>query len=312
MSGSRGDGLPCSYSSSSLPEAPRRPAPRPTRRGRPTTPTCRRSSRRTRSRSCRAPTGREFRYTHLVYNAGPGPLEIQPQYNRRLGQLPGHPAALHPQRRRTMVARVQRARAGRLRLPRRARPLPLPAGRLRPLRGRAPTAARRAGRRSRPRTASASTTPTSTTPPSCTPGPSSAPRAAAPTRRTLRGLSVGGADEYDYRDPGQAIPFDGVPDGTYWFRAMSRPQQRLRRGQRGQQRDRRQGDDRRQHGDRRAGPASRHDAARRSRGARRPTARASRGNVTLSASTPAAGGGGVQFLVDGNVVGLGRPRARTR
>ena len=40
---------------------------------------------------------------------------------------------------------------------------------------------------------------------------------------TLRGLTVGGADEYDYRDPGQAIPFDGVPDGTYWFRAMSDP-----------------------------------------------------------------------------------------
>ena len=25
--------------------------------------------------------GREFRYTHLVYNAGPGPLEVQPQYS---------------------------------------------------------------------------------------------------------------------------------------------------------------------------------------------------------------------------------------
>src|SRR5262249_30904943 len=40
---------------------------------------------------------------------------------------------------------------------------------------------------------------------------------------TLRGLTVGGADEYDYRDPGQAIPFQGVPDGTYWFRAMTDP-----------------------------------------------------------------------------------------
>ena len=39
----------------------------------------------------------------------------------------------------------------------------------------------------------------------------------------LRGISVGGADEYDYRDPGQAIPIDGVPDGTYWFKAMSDP-----------------------------------------------------------------------------------------
>ena len=40
---------------------------------------------------------------------------------------------------------------------------------------------------------------------------------------TLRGLSVGAADEYDYRDPGQSVPIDGVPDGTYWFRAVSDP-----------------------------------------------------------------------------------------
>src|SRR5262249_48529075 len=40
---------------------------------------------------------------------------------------------------------------------------------------------------------------------------------------TLRGISVGGADEYDYRDPGQSIPFNGVPDGTYWFRAVTDP-----------------------------------------------------------------------------------------
>ena len=36
------------------------------------------------------------------------------------------------------------------------------------------------------------------------------------------------------------------------------------------------------------------------------------GNVTLSASTTAAGGGGVQFLVDGNVVGSATLRAPTR
>jgi hypothetical protein len=31
------------------------------------------------------PSGREFRYTHLVYNNGPGPLEIQPQYSQASG-----------------------------------------------------------------------------------------------------------------------------------------------------------------------------------------------------------------------------------
>jgi hypothetical protein len=33
--------------------------------------------------------GREFRYTHLVYNAGPGPLEIQPQYSETSGNYLG-------------------------------------------------------------------------------------------------------------------------------------------------------------------------------------------------------------------------------
>ena len=40
---------------------------------------------------------------------------------------------------------------------------------------------------------------------------------------TLRGISVGGYDEYDYRDPGQSVPIAGVPNGTYWFRAISDP-----------------------------------------------------------------------------------------
>jgi Bacterial Ig domain/Lysyl oxidase len=40
---------------------------------------------------------------------------------------------------------------------------------------------------------------------------------------SLRGLTVGYVDEYDYRDPGQSIPIDGLPDGTYWFRAFVDP-----------------------------------------------------------------------------------------
>ena len=52
---------------------------------------------------------------------------------------------------------------------------------------------------------------------------SSALKGSCADPTTLRGLTVGGADEYDYRDPGQAIPFDGVPDGTYWFRAITDP-----------------------------------------------------------------------------------------
>lgn len=40
---------------------------------------------------------------------------------------------------------------------------------------------------------------------------------------SLRGITVGYVDEYDYRDPGQSIPIDGLPDGTYWFRAFVDP-----------------------------------------------------------------------------------------
>jgi hypothetical protein len=41
---------------------------------------------------------------------------------------------------------------------------------------------------------------------------------------SLRGLSIGAVDEYDQSDPGQSIPIDGVADGTYWFRAIADPQ----------------------------------------------------------------------------------------
>jgi hypothetical protein len=40
---------------------------------------------------------------------------------------------------------------------------------------------------------------------------------------SLRGLSIGAVDEYDRSDPGQSIPIDGVPDGTYWFRSIVDP-----------------------------------------------------------------------------------------
>src|SRR3954469_5672907 len=33
--------------------------------------------------------GKEFRYTHLVYNQGPGPLDIMPEYNQASGSYQG-------------------------------------------------------------------------------------------------------------------------------------------------------------------------------------------------------------------------------
>src|SRR5262249_35352936 len=41
--------------------------------------------------------------------------------------------------------------------------------------------------------------------------------------RATLGISVGYGDEYDRNDAGQSIPIDGLPDGTYWFRAVSDP-----------------------------------------------------------------------------------------
>jgi hypothetical protein len=40
---------------------------------------------------------------------------------------------------------------------------------------------------------------------------------------SLRGLNIGAVDEYDQTDEGQSISLAGVPDGTYWLRAIVDP-----------------------------------------------------------------------------------------
>lgn len=40
---------------------------------------------------------------------------------------------------------------------------------------------------------------------------------------SLRGLDIGAVDEYDQTDAGQSISLTGVPDGTYWLRAVVDP-----------------------------------------------------------------------------------------
>lgn len=40
---------------------------------------------------------------------------------------------------------------------------------------------------------------------------------------SLRGLDIGAVDEYDQTDPGQSIFLNGVPDGTYWLKAVVDP-----------------------------------------------------------------------------------------
>jgi hypothetical protein len=167
-------------------------------------------------------SGKEFRYTHLVYDSGPGPLEIQPSYDEVTGGYRGvqeiftHDASGHwsqVSQRRVPDSFVFHAEHGHFHFPLATFGLYQVAAdgglgapvALSPKVGfciddsyiydsSVEHAGVFVGTRSQ-----------------CT----------DPTG--LRGLSVGGADEYDYRDPGQAIPFDGVADGTYWFRAVTDP-----------------------------------------------------------------------------------------
>jgi hypothetical protein len=165
---------------------------------------------------------REFRYTHLVYNGGPGPLQIQPFYRESAGVYLGHQQLLThdedgkftvAQERRVADAFIFHAEHGHFHFPLASFGLyeVAPDGGIGAPASLSPkngfcisdsyiydTEIEHAGA-----------------------GQGSWGTCTDPT--TLRGISVGGADEYDYRDPGQAVPIPGLPDGTYWFRAMTDP-----------------------------------------------------------------------------------------
>ena len=47
--------------------------------------------------------------------------------------------------------------------------------------------------------------------------------AACSDPTSIRGISVGWGDRYDLLDDGQAIDITNLPDGVYWFRALSDP-----------------------------------------------------------------------------------------
>jgi hypothetical protein len=168
-------------------------------------------------------TGREFRYTHLVYNAGPGPLEIKPEYSDASGNYQGqqqlytHDAAgvwsLVSQRR-VPDAFIYHAAHGHFHFPLASFGLYAVAADGGP--GAAVTMSPKNGFCIADSFIYDSTVPHAG-------AYVGDPMASCTDPLLMRGMSVGAADEYDYRDPGQAIPFDGVPDGTYWFRAMSDP-----------------------------------------------------------------------------------------
>ncbi|HET9647269.1 MAG TPA: Ig-like domain-containing protein [Microlunatus sp.] len=165
---------------------------------------------------------REFRYTHLIYDAGPGPLEIQPSYDQAIGGYRGrqllftHDSAGTWSPTRTVRVPdvfVYHAEHGHFHFPLASFGLYAVA----------PDGGSGAPVALSPKVGFCiddSYIYNSTIEHG---GTFIGSRSSCADPSGLRGISVGGADEYDYRDPGQAIPIGGVPDGTYWFKAMSDP-----------------------------------------------------------------------------------------
>ena len=245
--------------------------------------------------------GREFRYTHLIFNAGPGPLEVQPQYNGASGNYQGiqtlytHNAANQW----SLVSSVRVPDAFVFHAAHGHFHFPLAAFGLYTVAADGGIGAPVAVSPKNGFCLDDSYIYDSTV---VHAGAFVGTKGSCADPTTLRGLTVGAADEYDYRDPGQAIPFDGVADGTYWFRAVSDPNN-----------DFAEASEANNETDVKVTIAGNTVTAGQvlhpdttppaiSWGAPADGTRVL-GNVTLSASSTAAGGGGVQFLVDGNVVG---------
>jgi Big-like domain-containing protein/lysyl oxidase len=167
-------------------------------------------------------SGREFRYTHLVYNNGPGPLEIQPQYSQASGTYQGMQQLFthNASGAWSLVSQVRVPDAFDFHAPHGHFHFPLAAFGLYQV---APGGGIGAPVSLSPKNGFCITDSYIYNTSVEHSGAFVGQRGSCADPTSLRGLSVGGADEYDYRDPGQAIPFDGIPDGTYWFRAMTDP-----------------------------------------------------------------------------------------
>ncbi|WP_347352614.1 Ig-like domain-containing protein [Intrasporangium sp.] len=246
-------------------------------------------------------SARELRYTHLLYNGGDGPLEIQPQYNNAAGVYQGvQRIYTHDgddswsiaKQSRVAGAFVYHAEHGHFHFPMASFGL---------------YAVAADGGVGDPVTMSPkngfciadSYIYNSTLEHSGTFGYSGG---TCTDPSAIRGISVGGADEYDYRDPGQSVPIDGVPDGTYWFRALVDPYNYFQESDKANNETdvkvRITGSTLQTletvYPDSTPPPASLTAPADGSQ---------VHGTVTLTAATPPAGSRGVQFIVDGTPVG---------
>ena len=166
--------------------------------------------------------GPEFRYTHLVYNAGPGPLEIQPQYNGAAGSYQGQQQLYthNASNQWSLVSSVRVPDAFVFHAAHGHFHFPLAAFGLYAV---APDGGIGAPVAVSPKNGFCIDDSYIYDNTVVHAGAFVGTKGSCADPTSLRGLTVGAVDEYDFRDPGQAIPFAGVPDGTYWFRAMSDP-----------------------------------------------------------------------------------------
>ncbi|MDN5795648.1 MAG: Ig-like domain-containing protein [Intrasporangium sp.] len=244
---------------------------------------------------------REFRYTHLLYNGGDGPLEIQPQYNNASGTYQGvqrvytHDASgtwSIAEQSRVGGAFVYHAEHGHFHFPMASFGL---------------YAVAADGGVGDPVTMSPkngfciadSYIYDKTLEHSGTFGYSGG---TCTDPSAIRGISVGGADEYDYRDPGQSVPIADLPDGTYWFRALVDPYNYFQESDKA---DNETDVKVRITGSTLETLGTTHpDSTPPPSTLTAPTDGSQvHGTVTLTAATPPAGSQGVQFIVDGQPVG---------
>jgi hypothetical protein len=173
-------------------------------------------------------TGLEFRYTHNIANAGPGPLEIQPNYNEASGNYQGFQHIYSLDADQWSISRkIRIAGAFEFHAEHGHFHYPLAAFGLYSV---APDGSAGAPVALSPKIgfcignsfAYDKTLPNFGV--FSNQGPCTDPS-------SLRGIAVGYVDNYDYHDEGQSIALPvnpatkkpGLPDGTYWFRAISDP-----------------------------------------------------------------------------------------
>ena len=161
-----------------------------------------------------------FQYTHDTYNGGPGPLVIQPTYNAASGSYQGtqyiytHSGSTWTIAQTIPIAGsfIFDAAHGHFHFPFVTYGLYTVGADGSPGRRLLPAEKYRFVSTTR-----------SSIPPLCLMPARSGTWVRAQTRLRCAAWNIGAVDEYDQTDEGQSISIAGVPDGTYWLRAVVDP-----------------------------------------------------------------------------------------